>query len=141
MKKQLKENPLIFTFIGLGLFAITEQFEMPSDILEKILVLSAVGLEEYVSETKNVFTSALIHMGDASYATYLTHWYVIVACRKIFDEKLGLYDFYSATGVCITLGISLIVGQITFKYVDKPMSKNLKRYIFSRFVKPIQLPL
>jgi hypothetical protein len=42
MKKQLKENPLIFTFIGLGLFAITEQFEMPSDILEKILIISAV---------------------------------------------------------------------------------------------------
>ena len=42
MKKQLLENPLIFTFIGLGLFAITEQFEMPSDILEKILVVGAV---------------------------------------------------------------------------------------------------
>ena len=42
MKKQLIENPLIFTFIGLGLFAITEQFEMPSDILEKILAVSAV---------------------------------------------------------------------------------------------------
>ena len=42
MKKQLFENPLIFTFIGLGLFAITEQFEMPSDILEKILVVGAV---------------------------------------------------------------------------------------------------
>ena len=42
MKKQLIENPLIFTFIGLGLFAITEQFEMPSDILEKILIVIAV---------------------------------------------------------------------------------------------------
>ena len=42
MKKQLIENPLIFTFIGLGLFAITEQFEMPSDILEKILVVVAI---------------------------------------------------------------------------------------------------
>ena len=42
MKKQLLENPLIFTFIGLGLFAITEQFEMPSDILEKILVVVAI---------------------------------------------------------------------------------------------------
>ena len=38
MKKQLIENPLIFTLIGLGLFAITEQFEMPSDILEKYLL-------------------------------------------------------------------------------------------------------
>jgi len=44
MEKQLKENPLIFTLIGLGLFAITEQFEMPSDILEKILIISAVIL-------------------------------------------------------------------------------------------------
>ena len=42
MKKQLQDNPLIFPFIGLGLFAITEQFEMPSHILEKILVVSAV---------------------------------------------------------------------------------------------------
>ena len=106
-----------------------------------ILVLSAVGLEEYVSEYKNVFTSALIHMGDASYATYLTHWYVIVASRKIFSEKLGLYDFYSATGVFITLGISLIIGQITFKYADKPLNQNLKRYLLSRFVKPTQPPL
>jgi hypothetical protein len=42
MKKQLKENPLIFSIIGLGLFAITEQFEMPSGILERILVVNAV---------------------------------------------------------------------------------------------------
>ena len=64
MKKQLKENSFIFTLIGLGLFAITEQFEMPSDILEKILVVSAVILasipvilllKNYMSKWKNCF--------------------------------------------------------------------------------------
>jgi exopolysaccharide production protein ExoZ len=143
--KQISNSILLLTAIfAYGLMAFMEANEYGGNsflvfgIPSFILVLSAVGLEEYVSESKNFFTSALIHMGDASYATYLTHWYVIVACRKIFSEKLGLFDFYSATGVCITLGIFLIVGQITFKYVDKPLNKNLKRYIFSTFVKPTQ---
>ena len=146
--KQISNSILMPTAIlAYGLMAFLEANEYGGNrfiffgIPSFILVLSAVGLEKYVSESKNVFTSALINMGDASYATYLTHWYVIVACKKIFSEKLELYDFYSATGVCITLGISLIVGQITFKYIDKPLSKNLKRYIFSRFVKPTQQPL
>lgn len=146
--KQISNSILLPTAIlAYGLMAFLEANEYGGNrfiffgIPSFILVLCAVGLEKYVSESKNVFTSALINMGDASYATYLTHWYVIVACRKIFSEKLELFDFYSGTGVCITLGISLIVGQITFKYIDKPLNKNLKRYMFSRLVKPTQQPL
>ncbi len=101
-----------------------------------ILVLSVVGLEKYLIKSKSIITSILTNMGDASYATYLTHWYVVVACRKVLDEKLGLYEFYSAPGVTLTLGASLVIGQITYKYVDKPMNRNMKKLILSKFAKP-----
>ena len=71
-------------------------------------------------------------MGDASYATYLTHWYVIVAFRKIFSEKLGLINFHSPIGIATTLMAALLIGQLTFRYVDRPLNKKLKRYLLSR---------
>ena len=80
-------------------------------------------------------------MGDASYATYLTHWYVLVALRKIASEKLGLFDFYSPIGIFFTISIALIVGQITYKFADKPLNNLIKNLFNLTKARPTQQPL
>ena len=103
-----------------------------------LLVICAAELEGFIGELNNNITSVLASMGDASYATYLTHWYVIVAFRKIVSEKLDLFEFYSAFGALLTLSAALIVGQITYKYADKPLNEILKRFFIRIFVKTTQ---
>jgi len=102
-----------------------------------LLVLCFVGLEDRLSKTSNsIVMSTLVSMGDASYSTYLTHWYVVVACRKILCERFGLYEFYSPIGVVLTVSACLLIGQITYKWADKPMNTGVKKFLTRKFLKP-----
>ena len=100
-----------------------------------LIILSCVGLENKILDAKTNIISFLVSMGDASYSTYLTHWYIIVACRKIFSEKLKIYDFYSSFGIFLTLIFSLIVGQLIYKYADSPMNYCIKKYLLNNLGK------
>jgi exopolysaccharide production protein ExoZ len=76
-----------------------------------LLVLCCVGLEDFLSKkSESVVLSAIVSVGDASYSTYLTHWFVVVACRKLLSERFELYDFYSPIGVFLTVSACLLVG-------------------------------
>lgn len=105
------------------------------------LVICSVRLESIFHNSQAYITRLLVSMGDASYATYLTHWYVIVFLRKILSEKLGLFDFYSPIGIFFSLSLALVVGQITYKLVDKPLNKLLKNLFNSKITKSTQPPL
>lgn len=106
-----------------------------------LLVLCVVGLEPNFQNSHSYTTRLLVSMGDASYATYLTHWYVLVALRKIASEKLGLFDFYSPIGIFFTISIALLVGQITYKFADKPLNNLIKNLFNLTKAKPTQQPL
>ena len=96
------------------------------------LVLCSVQLESIFKNSQTYTTRLLVSMGDASYATYLTHWYVLVTLRKIASEKLGLFDFYSPIGVFFTLSTVLLVGHIAYKLADKPLNKLIKDLLNSK---------
>jgi exopolysaccharide production protein ExoZ len=102
------------------------------------LVICSVKLEPVFQNSQTYTTRILVSMGDASYATYLTHWYVLVALRKLLSEKLELFDFYSPLGIFFGLSTALVVGQITYKFGDKPLNKLLKNLFNSRINKPLQ---
>jgi len=72
-------------------------------------------------------------LGDASYATYLTHWWVIVAIRKIMGEKFDLIDPYSATGALLATLVALVVGHITYSVVDRPLSRKVRSQLATLF--------
>tara|TARA_S200000501_G_scaffold260438_1_gene244427 strand:- start:100 stop:471 length:372 start_codon:yes stop_codon:yes gene_type:complete len=100
-----------------------------------LIVLCSVGLENYLTRVRTNIISFFVSMGDASYSTYLSHWYVVVASRKIFSEKLEIYNFHSSIGIFFTLIISLIVGQIIYKLADNPMNFALKKYLSNKLIK------
>ncbi len=135
---------IIVSVVAYGFMAIAEANEYSGSrfivfgVPSFLLVICAVGLESFVEELNKTLVSTLTSMGDASYATYLTHWYVIVAFRKIASEKLHLFEFYSAQGALFTLCAALIAGQLTYKYADKPLNSKLKKYFSKIFIKPAQ---
>ena len=92
------------------------------------LLQSALALDRALVVSHPIvrmFTS----MGDASYATYLTHWYVIVFVRKILAERLGMIEFYSPLGALVTLSFVLIVGQIIYGVLDRPLNRWVREWL------------
>jgi peptidoglycan/LPS O-acetylase OafA/YrhL len=73
--------------------------------------------------TINLFT----RIGDASYATYLSHYYVVESIRKILYLKYNLINPYSIIGIIFIITTALIVGHFIYIYIDKPFSKYFKR--------------
>ena len=132
--RRVKELPMfLVSVLAYGFMVGAERHEFTGSRLvlfgipSFLLVLCGSGLENLVRRSNRAVTSTLVSMGDASYATYLTHWFVIVLFRKVLAEQLHLFDFYSTTGMVVTLCAALAVGQVTYKYVDRPLCMFLKR--------------
>lgn len=88
-----------------------------------LLVLALTGLEGTLFSGGSRFVKALAAMGDASYATYLSHFYVVEAFRKIAAQKFHLLDPYTPFGVLAIVLCSLLVGQLLYVLVDRPLSR------------------
>ena len=77
-------------------------------------------------------TKLFANIGDASYATYLSHFYVVEGMRKIIFLKFNLINIYTPMGTSITLALALMTGQIIYIICDKPMSSYLKKTLLSK---------
>jgi exopolysaccharide production protein ExoZ len=102
------------------------EFGVPS----MLLVMGAVGLERFI-DARNWLLSHLILMGDASYATYLTHWFIVYAIAKFETKVLSSFHLWQVSLAFLTVGLALVVGQVFFFAIDRPMSRRLKRVLYS----------
>lgn len=93
-----------------------------------ILVVCAVALERQIGKNKNIIFATLRRMGDASYAVYLTHWFVIVFVKKILDGALNVVDYYTLNGFLLAVFLSLAVGQAVHQFIDDPLRRYLTRF-------------
>lgn len=91
-----------------------------------LLVLALTGLEAPVFSRGGPVVKALAAMGDASYATYLSHFYVVDAFRKIAAQKFHLLNPYTPLGVLLIVLCSLLVGQLLYVLVDRPLSRYFR---------------
>lgn len=108
-----------------GLRALT--LGVPSSIM----LLSFLSLESMFCEWPVSLTKWLVEIGDASYATYLSHLYVVEGLRKIVFARINPDWMYTPIGVALSLSSALVVGQILYYMLDRPLSSVLRR----RFVK------
>lgn len=91
-----------------------------------LVVCSAVSLERVVNYAPRAAVKVLVDVGDASYATYLSHPYVTEAVRKILYQKLHLININSLVGMTLTLFLALTAGALIYKLIDKPLSQCCK---------------
>jgi exopolysaccharide production protein ExoZ len=96
------------------------------------LVLSLILLENSIFYKNNIVISLLVGVGNASYATYLSHLYVVELMRKIVFLEFNLIDLYTPIVALITLILALTVGQIIYMICDKPISSYTKKVLLYR---------
>jgi peptidoglycan/LPS O-acetylase OafA/YrhL len=122
---------LLFSFAAYGAMAYVEIYGYQNprsyNFVSAFILVSCVIALESKFQGYDLLTRILANLGDASYSTYLSHWFVIVAMRKIVDPLLNWFDFHSLFGIIVTVTAALLVGQIIYLIVDKPLhnySKN-----------------
>lgn len=108
-------------FIAFGLPSVT-------------LLLSVIALEETDFIKKNSLANVLAIIGDASYATYLSHFYIVEGIRKIGFQKFNIINPYTPLGVVVILITSSLTGYILYVVLDKPLSKFFKKELQSKLI-------
>jgi len=91
------------------------------------LVYSLLHLENVLTDGNQKIVSTLTTIGDASYATYLSQFFVVEGVRRILHLKWNFIDPYSILGAAFIIMAALSVGHLLYKYIDKPISSFLKR--------------
>lgn len=92
-----------------------------------VLVLSMTALEGASLMKNSALAGVSAAIGDASYATYLSHYYVVEGVRKIAFQRFKLIDPYTPFGVFVVVGSSLAVGHFIYVLCDKPLSLYFKK--------------
>jgi exopolysaccharide production protein ExoZ len=88
-----------------------------------LIVVCALRLDDSLARMPRPLLRLLVHVGDASYATYLSHLYCVDFVKRILAGHIGLAAIYSAPGVMAILAASLVVGSIIYVFIDKPAVK------------------
>ncbi|SEP49528.1 Peptidoglycan/LPS O-acetylase OafA/YrhL, contains acyltransferase and SGNH-hydrolase domains [Rhodospirillales bacterium URHD0017] len=95
------------------------------------LILSATAVESLRLLNWIPRGDAFSAIGDASYATYLSHFYVVEGLRRLVFPRLPFLDPYTPLGVLIIVGASLAVGQILYSFCDKPLSNFFRNKLLA----------
>ena len=90
-----------------------------------LLLISALSLEGLVVDS--ALTRGLLYLGDASYATYLSHPFVIEAMRKLVPKVVHGFDVRSPAGVILAVVVASVVGCVVYRYIDKPLHRAIGR--------------
>lgn len=108
------------------------EFGIPSFLI----VLLAIQLEPLFPMINSALSKILIHIGDASYATYLSHTIAIELIKRYLPLLTNDLTIESAAGTIIALSLSTAVGGFIYIFLDKP-SVALAKKLFSLFSKNI----
>ncbi|KVG69421.1 hypothetical protein WJ33_22550 [Burkholderia ubonensis] len=92
-----------------------------------IIVVLATSLESWFSNGR--LAKLVIFVGDASYATYLSHPYVVEGLRKVFPIIFDGITITSAVGATFTFVFALGAGAALYVFVDKPVHAAAKRSV------------
>lgn len=106
------------------------KFGLPSIIL----ILALVGLEETDFIKKNSLANLISIVGDASFAIYLSHYYIISGIRKIGFPKLNIINPNKQLEVITILFTCTLAGLILYVLVDKPLSKYFKKKLQTKMI-------
>lgn len=95
-------------------------------VLAIAVVAAGLFLEPAFQRFSSVGRAVLVEIGDASYAIYLSHIFVIHSLT-IVAHKLGIVDAGLAWALVSVLA-STLVGILIHRYFDSPAQKRLRDY-------------
>jgi peptidoglycan/LPS O-acetylase OafA/YrhL len=114
------------------LMAYLETVDAPFRILSYgipafLIVLGAYQSEGLVGHLHARLVALLVQLGDASYATYLSHLYCVDFAKRILARYTGEAAVYSPAGVTGILIASLACGSAVYYAVDRPSVRIARR--------------
>lgn len=88
-----------------------------------LLTWTALGTDLNPSESR--WLGRLVKTGDESYATYLTHMFVVYAAMRVWpvDGRTGLQQ---ATVLIVGMPLALTLGFLVHQFVDDPLQRRLR---------------
>jgi peptidoglycan/LPS O-acetylase OafA/YrhL len=95
-----------------------------------LIVCSMILLEKHIGN--NVFVKFLIELGEASYAMYIFHPFIILFLSRVIFPKvtgnsvsvlINIVEIAAATGIVIVSSI------IIYELIDKQIQKRLRRLL------------
>lgn len=93
-------------------------FQIPA----MVLVWTAVHLDSWVSHHSSVVLNVFKKIGDASYAIYLSHFFVVQGFKKVIFTRLSI-QHDSLLGIVLILGCSILVGYGLYICLDRPLNQ------------------
>lgn len=84
-----------------------------------LVVLCALGSESTIVGFNRTVVRLLAHIGDASYATYLSHLFIVEFVRKVAASRLPALSMDGPLGAFTGVVFSLVGGSVLYLVVDK----------------------
>ena len=92
-----------------------------------LLLVAAAALGREAERRGNRITGAVVALGDASYALYLVHPFVLRATREIV-LRLGLVPVLGPWGALgLMLGLSVLAALAVTRFVEAPLTRAVRR--------------
>ena len=95
------------------------------------LVLSLCFLEKCFIKN-SILTKKIIDIGNASYSIYLTHLFVL-GFVNLVNYKLNIINVSTFTGSLLIIFLCIIIGKLTYDFIDKPISNYTKKILYLKF--------
>ena len=98
-----------------------------------LMILLCLTLENYIKGLSGGLMQLGVYLGDASYAIYLSHLYVIEFMRKLMPKFIDGFAINSLAGNIVTILLAILVGGCLYSVIDKPFSKYCKIFLTKLF--------
>ena len=117
----------ILEFSSVNLPFLAGEWVRPIKLLLPATCLVAAGLllEPAFIKLPMRIRSALVQMGDASYAIYLAHIFVIGGVTVI-GQRLGIGPSSEPFGCTLSLLLSVSAGVALYRWIDRPIQQKLR---------------
>lgn len=125
----------IFCYIGLAFQELNCDGLLSAILsitLSSLMVAIFIRLEPIFTKIPEKVSKFFISIGDASYATYLTHFFTMNLFIKIICNKLMHISGESVLLVSLNLIACLIIGHLFYIFLDNPMHLSMRRFISSK---------
>jgi exopolysaccharide production protein ExoZ len=88
------------------------------------LLLFALQLEVPIRRAGSLMLRLIVHVGDSSYATYLSHMFVIGFLERVVYVRLGIEENYATS--LFSLACCLAAGSLIYRLVDRPLVRGAR---------------
>lgn len=129
---------VLMVALAYGFMAFAEAFRIRANELwlygipSLLLLAGLLRLESVMAPRPNRLVAWLTRMGDASYATYLSHYYVVEAFRKVLLPKISWIEPDGPAAIVVIMLACLLTGDLLYRYADRPLSDFFRKRLLNK---------